>query len=52
LLRAGVPIEVVAELLGHASSHTTESTYVHLTSEDHRKALVAAGVLPDGPGGR
>jgi integrase/recombinase XerD len=52
LLRAGVPIVVVAELLGHASSQTTESTYVHLTSEDHRQALVSAGVLPQGPGGR
>lgn len=52
LLRAGVPIEVVAELLGHASSQTTESTYVNLTSEDHRRALVAAGVLPEGPTGR
>jgi integrase/recombinase XerD len=45
LLRAGVPIEVVAELLGHASSQTTETTYVHLTTEDHRNALVAAGML-------
>lgn len=52
LLRAGVPIEVVAELLGHASSHTTETTYIHLTTEDHRKALVSAGVLKEGTTGR
>jgi integrase/recombinase XerD len=45
LLRAGVPIEVVAELLGHASATTTSQTYSHLTVEDHRRALLAAGVL-------
>lgn len=48
LLRAGVPIEVVAELLGHSSSQTTEMTYSHLTVEDHRNALVAAGILQEG----
>ncbi|SUA47321.1 Tyrosine recombinase XerD [Nocardia africana] len=48
LLRAGVRIEVVAELLGHSSSHTTETAYSHLTVEDHRKALVSAGVLQEG----
>ena len=52
LLRAGVPIETVAELLGHSSSHTTQTTYVHLTTEDHRKALVSAGVLKEGTTGR
>ncbi|MCI2421151.1 site-specific integrase [Saccharopolyspora sp. K220] len=52
LLRAGVPVETVAELLGHASSHTTQTTYVHLTSEDHRKALVSAGVLTEGTTGQ
>jgi site-specific recombinase XerD len=45
LLRAGVPVEVVAELLGHASATTTSQTYAHLEVEDHRRALVAAGVL-------
>jgi integrase/recombinase XerD len=45
LLRAGVPVEVVAELLGHASAAVTSQTYSHLTVEDHRRALVAAGVL-------
>lgn len=48
LLRATVPIEVVAELLGHSSSQTTETTYSHLTVEDHRDALVAAGILQEG----
>ena len=48
LLRAGVRIEIVAELLGHSSSQTTEMTYSHLTVEDHRNALVAAGILPEG----
>ncbi|ROO59113.1 site-specific recombinase XerD [Micromonospora sp. Llam0] len=45
LLRAGVPVEVVAGLLGHASATTTSQTYSHLTVEDHRRALIAAGVL-------
>ncbi|MBN1173221.1 MAG: tyrosine-type recombinase/integrase [Micromonosporaceae bacterium] len=45
LLRAGVPVEVVAELMGHASPTTTSQTYSHLQVEDHRRALVAAGVL-------
>lgn len=45
LLRAGVPVEVVAELLGHASATVTSQTYSHLTVEDHRRALVTAGVL-------
>lgn len=43
LLRDGVPIEVVARLLGHASITTTLSIYGHLTAEDARKALEAAG---------
>jgi integrase/recombinase XerD len=45
LLRAGVPVEVVAELLGHASPTTTSQIYSHLTVADHRRALVGAGVL-------
>ncbi|WP_344656723.1 tyrosine-type recombinase/integrase [Catenulispora subtropica] len=45
LLRADVPIEVVAELLGHASSQTTRSTYAHLTLNDYRRALLEHGVL-------
>jgi integrase len=47
LLRAGVPVEVVAELLGHASAQTTMEVYAHLTVEDHRRALVSAGVLDE-----
>jgi integrase/recombinase XerD len=42
-LRDGVPVEVVAELLGHASVATTTSIYGHLSVEDARKALAAAG---------
>lgn len=45
LLRAGVPIEVIATLLGHASPTTTSQVYSHLTVADHRRALVDAGVL-------
>jgi integrase len=45
LLRAGVPATTVAELLGHSSSHTTTETYGHLTAEDHRRILAAAGLL-------
>lgn len=47
MLRAGVPIEVVAALLGHASPTTTAETYSHLTVEDHRRSLVAAGVFDE-----
>jgi site-specific recombinase XerD len=43
MLRDGVPIEVVSTLLGHASVATTTSIYGHLTAEDARKALQAAG---------
>jgi site-specific recombinase XerD len=43
LLRDGVPIEVVATLLGHASVVTTSSIYGHLTVEDARRALLEAG---------
>lgn len=42
-LRDGVPVEVVAQLLGHASVATTMSIYGHLSVEDARKALAAAG---------
>jgi site-specific recombinase XerD len=43
LLRDGVPIEVVSKLLGHASITTTSAIYGHLTVEDARKVLEAAG---------
>jgi integrase/recombinase XerD len=45
LLRAGVRVEIVAELLGHASPQTTMQIYAHLTVEDYRQALVSAGML-------
>jgi integrase/recombinase XerD len=44
MIRAGVPIEVVAKLLTHASVATTSGTYVHLGVEDLRAALQRAGV--------
>ena len=49
LLRANVPIEVVAELLGHASAQTTAETYSHLGVEDHRRILVEAGAIEGDP---
>jgi integrase/recombinase XerD len=48
LLRDGVPIEVVSALLGHVSVTTTQSIYGHLTAEDARKALHAAGWFTGG----
>ena len=45
LLRRGVAVEVVSKLLGHASISTTGDTYSHLSIEDARRALVAAGAL-------
>ena len=49
-LRDGVPIEVVSKLLGHASITTTSTVYGHLTAEDARKTLAAAGWFTDGRG--
>jgi site-specific recombinase XerD len=43
MLRDEVPVEVVSKLLGHGSVTTTLSVYAHLTAEDARRALVAAG---------
>ncbi len=43
LLRDGVPIEVVSTLLGHADITTTLDVYGHLTAEDARRTLQAAG---------
>jgi integrase/recombinase XerD len=43
MLRDGVPVETVSALLGHASVTTTLATYGHLSSEDARRALEAAG---------
>ncbi|GAA1554103.1 tyrosine-type recombinase/integrase [Streptomyces globosus] len=48
LLRAGVPIEAVAELLGHSSTQTTAEIYSHLEVEDHRRVLLSAGIIKDG----
>jgi site-specific recombinase XerD len=42
-LRDGVPIEVVSKLLGHASITTTSAIYGHLSVEDARQVLEAAG---------
>lgn len=47
-LRDGVPVEVVAKLLGHSNVAVTMATYGHLTVEDARRALVAAGWLTGG----
>jgi site-specific recombinase XerD len=44
-LRDGVPVEVASKLLGHSSVAVTTATYGHLTVEDARRALVAAGWL-------
>ena len=43
LLRKGAGMESVKELLGHASVTTTIDTYGHLTAEDARRTLEAAG---------
>jgi integrase/recombinase XerD len=43
LLRRGAGMESVKELLGHASIATTIDTYGHLTVEDARRTLQAAG---------
>jgi integrase len=38
-------VEVVSKLLGHVCITTTIDTYGHLTAEDARQALRAAGFL-------
>jgi len=43
LLRKNAGMETVKELLGHASITTTVDTYGHLTVEDARQTLEAAG---------
>jgi integrase/recombinase XerD len=48
MLREGVPIEVVSMVLGHASVTTTLSIYGHLSAEDARRALEAAGWFTGG----
>lgn len=45
LLRQGMPIEVVSTLLGYSSIATTHDIYGHLSVEDARRALEAAGFL-------
>jgi integrase len=45
LLRKNTPIEVVSMLLGHSSIMTTLDIYGHLSVEDARRALEAAGFL-------
>lgn len=45
LLRRNTPIEVVSTLLGHSSIATTSDIYGHLSVEDARRALEAAGFL-------
>ena len=45
LLRRDTPIEVVSTLLGHSSITTTMDIYGHLSVEDARRALEAAGFL-------
>ena len=48
LLRRGTPVEVVRQLLGHASVATTIDTYSHLDIEDARRVLQELGVLAGG----
>lgn len=43
LLRKNTPIEVVSKLLGHSSIATISDIYGHLSAEDARRALEAAG---------
>ena len=44
LIRSGVALEIVSQLLTHGSSTTTSQIYLHLTVADTRAALQRAGV--------
>jgi integrase/recombinase XerD len=48
LIRAGADWAIVAHLLGHASVQTTLGAYGHLSVDDARRALEAAGWLTPG----
>jgi len=43
LLDAGVPLEVVSAILGHASLAITADVYVRVTSDAKRRALAQLG---------
>jgi integrase/recombinase XerD len=43
--RAGVPLEVISQLITHRSVQTTQQIYTHLDVEDLRAELARAGVL-------
>ncbi len=49
LIRKGTDWAIVAHLLGHSSIQTTLGIYGHLTVEDARRALIAAGWLTPQP---
>lgn len=48
LLRAGVRLEVVSELLTHASVRTTDECYAHLDADDLADELVRSGFWEEG----
>jgi integrase len=43
--RAGVPLDVLSQLITHRSVQTTQQIYTHLDVEDLREELRRAGVL-------
>lgn len=45
--QAGVPIEVISNLVTHANIQTTIETYSHMSVEDLRAALIRAGAWDD-----
>jgi integrase len=45
LLNKGVPMQVVSRYLGHSSFAVTDAVYFHLTVDETRKALEAAGAF-------
>jgi len=47
MLRAGVPVKVVSEMLGHASVATTLRIYAHVLPDMQDAAAVSAGSLLD-----
>lgn len=49
MLEAGVPVQVVSRILGHASPAQTLKHYAHSTSDMEAQAIAKLSISPEGP---